>query len=313
MTNFKTPTPDLQIAFYHRLMEIRKTYLVEALLECVEQLDISQIDSELKAFATNRSLQRMAGWGLRGEILFPVPCVLKNKPELLGYYRLLLGFSQKQFYGRQYGFARFKSMEERSVLTQKNSDDLNDFCKAICASSALLLEAVPTLSREIVHELTLLTLGPQLRGGSLNTLGAEATQRIFDLIHEIVKPTVEKAGKKENRRCQCGRARSENRVFKRSGHMHPGKASIWKFSQPGCDRNQRRARCIQHSQPDRGGGKKPPKSPEGRLCGVLDHGGRLSSKHGCRPKRIPDNGQILSHPENPGPRIGRLYRFPGKT
>ena len=87
-------------------------------------------------------------------------------------------------------------MEEKGVLTQKNSDDLNPFCKAICASSALLLEAVPTLSREIVHELTLLTLGPQLRGGSLNTLGAEATQRIFDLIHEIVKPKVEKSGKR---------------------------------------------------------------------------------------------------------------------
>ena len=98
MTSFKTPEPDLQIAFYSRLMEIRKTYLVEALLECVEKLDISRIDSELKKFATNRSLQRLAGWGLRG--------------------------------------------------------------------------------------------------GSLNTLGAEATQRIFDLIHEIVKPKVEKSGKR---------------------------------------------------------------------------------------------------------------------
>jgi hypothetical protein len=42
----------------------------------------------------------------------------------------------------------------------------------------------------------LLTLGPQLRGGSLNTLGAEATQRIFDLINQIVKPNVEKSGKR---------------------------------------------------------------------------------------------------------------------
>ena len=36
------------------------------------------------------------------------------------------------------------------------------------------------------HELTLLTLGPQLRGGALNRLGTRATREVFDLIHEIV-------------------------------------------------------------------------------------------------------------------------------
>nr|VFJ73721.1 MAG: hypothetical protein BECKFW1821C_GA0114237_10545 [Candidatus Kentron sp. FW] len=33
MTGFKTPEPDLQIAFYHCLREIRGTYFLDALRE----------------------------------------------------------------------------------------------------------------------------------------------------------------------------------------------------------------------------------------------------------------------------------------
>jgi len=190
MSQFKIPRPDLQITFFHRLKDIRKTYLLDSLLSVVATLQIPKIDEELGAFVSNKGLQKVAGWGLRGEIVFPVPCILHANPKILGYYRLLLGFSQKQFYGAQYGFGPLKSMEEKGILSPGNEAVLPDLCQTLCASAEFLVQGVDDLSQESVHELTLLTLGPQLRGGALNILGIRATKRVFDLISSIVEPSV---------------------------------------------------------------------------------------------------------------------------
>jgi hypothetical protein len=190
LSQFKIPKPDLQISFFHRLKEIRKTYLLDSLLSVVATLQIPKLDEELGAFVSNKGLQKVAGWGLRGEIVFPVPCILHANPKILGYYRLLLGFSQKQFYGSQYGFGRFKPMEEKGLLSAENEAVLPDFCQTLCASAEFLIQGIDELSQESVHELTLLTLGPQLRGGALNILGTRATQRVFDLISSIVELSV---------------------------------------------------------------------------------------------------------------------------
>jgi len=40
--------------------------------------------------------------------------------------------------------------------------------------------------KETIHELTLLTLGPQLRGGALNLLGSRAARKVFDLISSLL-------------------------------------------------------------------------------------------------------------------------------
>lgn len=190
MSQFKIPKPDLQITFFHRLNEIRKAYLLDALLSVVATLEIPKIDAELGNFVLPRGLQKVAGWGLRGEIVFAVPSILNANPKLLGYYRLLLGFSQKQFYGPQYGFGPLKPMEEKGLLSAGNEAALPDLCQALCASADLLVQGLDELSQESVHELTLLTLGPQLRGGVLNILGTRATRRVFDLISSIVEPSV---------------------------------------------------------------------------------------------------------------------------
>jgi len=190
MSPFKIPKPDLQITFFHRLKEIRKTYLLDALLSVVATLEIPKIDAELGNFVSRKGLQKVAGWGLRGEIVFPVPCVLQANPKVLGYYRLLLGFSQKQFYGAQYGLGPLRSMEEKGLLSSGNAAFIPDLCQTLCASADLFVQGIDVLSQESVHELTLLTLGPQLRGGTLNTLGIRATMRIFDLISSIIKPSV---------------------------------------------------------------------------------------------------------------------------
>ena len=190
MSCFLTPLPELQITFYHRLHELRETLLLDSLLQVVAESEIPVIDEELSKLVSREALQRMASWGLRGEIVFAVPYLLMQRPQLLGYYRLLLGFSQKQFYGKEYGFGIFKSMEEKGLCSAVQQAALSELSQCLCVSAEHLLGEVETLSQPLVHELTLLTLGPQLRGGALNLFGARATQRVFELIKTIVTPSL---------------------------------------------------------------------------------------------------------------------------
>ncbi len=92
------PAPQLQIDFAFALEQIRDLYLQQALSEAVRQIDIKKVDVELARLVPNASLGKLASRGLRGELMFAVPCLLSACPRLLGYYRLLLGFSQKAFY-----------------------------------------------------------------------------------------------------------------------------------------------------------------------------------------------------------------------
>ncbi len=167
MSKLKIPEPDLQITFYHRLHEIRGTFLMEALRSTVSELQITEIDKQLAEFVSKSALTRVGSWGLRGELIFPVPCLLEANPFLLGYYRLLLGFSQKQFYGDRYGFACFKAMEENGRINADNAPFIETLCNVLCDSAETLLQNVEHLSQQTIHELTLLTLGPQLRGSAL--------------------------------------------------------------------------------------------------------------------------------------------------
>ena len=193
MNRYEIPDPELQVTFYNRLEEIRDIYLLDALLAVVAESDIPTIDRELSDLVSNQALQKIAGWSLRGEIVFPVPYILEQCPDLLGYYRLLLGFSQKQFYGSQYGFGPFKSMEISGRVSAANKQALPELCRALCQSAERLLAGIGKLSKQSVHELTLLTLGPQLRGGALNLFGTRATRRVFDLIKSIIQPAIVKS------------------------------------------------------------------------------------------------------------------------
>jgi len=186
----EVPTPDLQIEFYKRLLQLKDHFLLDALLKTVGQLDTALIDKDLAAFASVASLRKLASWGLRGELLFPVPTVLTANPHLLGYYRLLLGFSQKEFYTVASGISKFKAMEERGSLGKAQAAGLQGLCRALCSSAHVLVQGVGTLSASSIHDLTLLTLGPQLRGGKLNVLGSKATRKVFDLIKSSLKPAI---------------------------------------------------------------------------------------------------------------------------
>jgi len=188
------PLPQLQVKFSLLLGKIRSVYLQEALLETIEGIDITILDKELAAYVPQESLKAMAMRGLRGELIFAVPYLLKANPYLLGYYRLLLGFSQKAFYTKQLELSAFKSMEVKGQLTQANEDKLPELCRQLVKSAVAVAAGIgiDMLSRGLLDDLALLTVGPQLRGGDNVEKGMDAIVDVFQAIHNIVKNNIVK-------------------------------------------------------------------------------------------------------------------------
>ena len=204
MTNtLKFPAPQLQIEFAFALKRIKSKHLQEALFDTVRDLDIPNLDRQLASIVDKIDLATMARYGLRAELLFPVPLILEKNPHLLGYYRLLMGYSQKEFYGGDKGFGagKFKAMEEKGIISKKiaNSNGIKDLCQAFCQSAAVLLRGMDTLdiNLELLKDLTILTVGPQLRGGANNTYGTAGIARVFGIIQKIVTSAIVKKTNKD--------------------------------------------------------------------------------------------------------------------
>ncbi|HYD30883.1 MAG TPA: XcyI family restriction endonuclease [Azospirillaceae bacterium] len=189
---FRLPAPELQIEFAFTLDRTRPVWLRDALGETVRTLDIRPLDRELAEYVPASALSALAGQGLRGEVMFPVPLLLTANPRLLGYYRLLYGFSQKEFYGQGHGLAKFKPMEEKGTLSAPNRQALPELCRELIECAERLLEGVgpERISRQLLDSLILLTLGPQLRGGANVKIGARGIVSVFEAIHDIVRDAV---------------------------------------------------------------------------------------------------------------------------
>jgi hypothetical protein len=59
-----------------------------------------------------------------------------------------------------------------------------------------LVSGIDQLSLATVHDLQMLTLGPQLRGGENTRLGRTATKSVFDLMRRIVKGSIQEETKR---------------------------------------------------------------------------------------------------------------------
>jgi len=184
---FPVLDPGLQISFYRRLQEIKEMYLQNALKRTVESVDIEKLDDQLVEYVDREYLSRVASYGLRGEVFFPVPFLLDANPHLLGYYRLLFGLSQKEFYNKG-PFGRFKRLEEKGEIPARVGRSVLPFCRSLVKTAQRLLDGIDDLSLGVVRDLQLLTFGPQLRGSRNTWLGQAATQEVFDLIRDIVAP-----------------------------------------------------------------------------------------------------------------------------
>jgi len=179
-------SPDLQVGFFYRLKSIKDLYFHEALSQTIKKIRVSEIDFELNKYVSDESLQKLASLSLRGEAIFPLPLLLKTNPFLIGYYRLLLGFSQKEFYSKG-PFGVFRSMEEYGNLSRNAVDNLEIFCKSLIKTAESLITQIGEFNISTLAELQLLTVGPQLRGSMNNEYGQIATQKTFSLIKDFVK------------------------------------------------------------------------------------------------------------------------------
>jgi XcyI-like restriction endonuclease len=187
------PSSKLQATVASGLDAFRRLYLQQALSETIKAIDLSTLNSELDAFATIRDLKKLASLGVRGEFVFPVPCLLRQNPRLLGYYRLLLGYSQKEFFNKG-KLGRFAAMETKGKLSARIDTEIDDLCSAFCKRASELINdiGIERVSLDFLEHLTLLTLGPQLRGSNNTKIGRLANQAVFELLQSIVAHAIDK-------------------------------------------------------------------------------------------------------------------------
>lgn len=187
--NLPSSKPQANVASY--LEEFRRIYLQEALANAIQAIDLTLINQQLDELAPAPDLRRLASRGIRGEFVFALPAILAIKPNLLGYYRLLLGYSQKEFYQKS-KLARFERMEAKGELSERLKGELVEICRALIQRASEMLNEIgfDKLTLELFDDLSLLTLGPQLRG-SLNTrIGKLANRAVFEIIQQIVAHAV---------------------------------------------------------------------------------------------------------------------------
>jgi hypothetical protein len=186
---FTSLSPDLQVGFHFRLKNIKDLYFHEALSKAVLNVPIHLIDEQLNKLVSHEALQKLASFSIRGEALFPIPILLKENPFILGYYRLLFGFSQKEFYSKgPYGI--FKSMETKGKLSKNISDKIDELCESLIITAIDLIMQLDEFNLSIIAELQLLTVGPQLRGSINNKYGQIATEKTFSLIKDLVTKNI---------------------------------------------------------------------------------------------------------------------------
>lgn len=192
------PDPLLQLSFATLLDAARDKLLLPALRKTVATLRTSELYQQLATYVSPASLAALSGHGLRGETVFPVPLVLNAKPALLGYYRLLFGYSQKQFYTAKTGASHLRSMEEKGILTSTATASLDDACKGFARVGEMLVQGLGSQFAEttLPHELSLLTLGAQFRGGANNKRGTDGIKAVFAVFERVFEQEIEKSGER---------------------------------------------------------------------------------------------------------------------
>jgi len=192
------PDPLLQLGFATILDGARDRLLLTALRKTVATVATPELDAELASYASASALSVLSGYGLRGETVYPVPLVLRKMPSLIGYYRLLFGYSQKQFYTTKTGASCLRSMEVKGLLTPKAEASLEGACVAFARVGEMLVQGLGAKlsGSTLPHELTLLTLGAQFGGGANNQRGSDGIKAVFAVLQRVFEKETEKIGER---------------------------------------------------------------------------------------------------------------------
>lgn len=198
MGTIQIPSPDEQIAFSFKLGELRAKYLQDGLAATVGDFsneEFQELDGQLRKLVPIDGIRKLAKRSLRAELVFATPLVLQSNPFMLGYYRLLLGFSQKAFYTAAFGLTSFKTLEQKGRIPDGCNNRLEDLCAQVNLSAMQLLDGVglDRMNKDFMDDLTLLTLGPQLRGGRNNQVGQDGIAAVFKEVYHIVEHAAESA------------------------------------------------------------------------------------------------------------------------
>lgn len=190
MTGITIPYVGKQRFFAEFLNEARNNVLHDALASACVGIDPKILRDGMGDYVSAAGLRALQGSGIRDEEVFVIPAILERKPSVLGYYRLLLGISQKQFYTKETGLAPFKSMEDKDFIPPSAQTLVPSLCKALNEAMSELIASIPTITLKYnVQCLPIMSLGAQADGSWRNNIGANATQAVFDALKEIVKET----------------------------------------------------------------------------------------------------------------------------
>jgi XcyI restriction endonuclease len=184
------PNPARQVRFYQLLAAARKQWFIDALSEALGQLDPKIVKEQIGDYVPSSAQRILATAGIRDEYVFPVPIIIETKPHLIGYYRLILGAPQKTFYKGSTGLGRFKGMEERGAISEKQKALMPAFCRAMARPLAELLRQIPNITERDLRELPLLTYGSQLQGSDNTQIGKAAMRGVFLAVTEVVQSNI---------------------------------------------------------------------------------------------------------------------------
>jgi hypothetical protein len=188
---FKPIPPDFAIDLYTGLLSARRTKLQPALGEAVKAIGIHAVDDDLKRLVPETALTHLASLGLRGERVFPLPVIIKHTPSIIGYYRMLLGLSQKEFgQAERLGYSAWVAAENSGRLSPDLVSSLDEFCGALTSPLTQLVIAMNQFTDQDLSDLSLLTLGSTLQGGRNNVIGSKAAQGIFDSIRTLIEAKI---------------------------------------------------------------------------------------------------------------------------
>jgi len=169
-------SPSRQVIFHQMLVAARKTVLMDALSAALGRLDPVLVKKQITQFVPVSAQRILGAAGIRDEHVFPTPAIIEQAPNLVGYYRLLLGVSQKSFYRKDTGMSAYKNMEHRGLINRNNPPDLDNFCRVMSENLSELVQQIsPRITMRDISELPLLTLGAQLYGSNNNAIGKQAT------------------------------------------------------------------------------------------------------------------------------------------
>ncbi|OHU96882.1 XcyI family restriction endonuclease [Mycobacterium talmoniae] len=185
---FTFPPPERQIYVHEILVKARHSVLHDTVRAAAKTIPPAALSSEMTTYAPHPGLQLLHGSNIRDELVFAVPSVLTAAPAALGYYRLLLGVSQKLFYKTATGLNVFKSMEERGVIGPRAAPLIADLCRELNIEiSALITSLSPGLTAADVEQLPLMMLGAQADGSWRTQIGEKATKGVYEVLKSVIK------------------------------------------------------------------------------------------------------------------------------